>query len=99
MKKIITLLIGIFCVLAVSAQVTPSGNGFIEQFDYPDGTVFDDVEYEGIWIEWPIDGTVVDPTYGQFIASSPTICPCSKPSIEAASGSGILEESWIFVHR
>ncbi len=55
MKKFITLFFGIFCVLAVNAQITPSGNGFLEKFDYPDGTVFDDVTYEGAWMEWPAD--------------------------------------------
>jgi hypothetical protein len=60
MKKIITLFLGLFCVLSLNAQITPSGNGFLEAFDYEDGTTFDDVIYEGVWMEWPADvGAVV----------------------------------------
>jgi len=52
MKKLFTLSIAFFCVVAINAQITESGNGFLERFDYPDGTVYDDVAYEGIGAEW-----------------------------------------------
>ena len=56
MKKLFTLIIAIFCAVAINAQMTESGNGFSEDFDYPDGTVYDDVPYADIgaeWGEWP----------------------------------------------
>ena len=52
MKKLFTLIIAILCVVAINAQMTESGNGFSEDFDYPDGTVFDDVPYADIGAEW-----------------------------------------------
>jgi len=57
MKKLFTLSIAIFCVVAINAQlsesgISESGNGFLERFDYPDGTVYDSVAYEGIGAEW-----------------------------------------------
>lgn len=52
MKKLFTLSIAIFCVVAIQAQMTESGNGFAETFSYPDGTVYDSVAYEGIGAEW-----------------------------------------------
>jgi len=59
MKKLFTLSIAIFCAVAINAQVTESGNGFLEMFDYPDGTVYDSVAYEGIGAEWP-DSSVIE---------------------------------------
>ena len=52
MKKLFTLSIAIFCAIAINAQMTESGNGFSEDFDYPDGTVYDDVPYDSIGAEW-----------------------------------------------
>jgi len=52
MKKLFTLSIAIFCVVALNAQLSESGNGFAETFDYPDGTIYDSVAYEGIGAEW-----------------------------------------------
>jgi hypothetical protein len=53
MKKLFTLIIGIFCVIALSAQgITLSGNGFWDYFEYPDGTVYEDVPYDSIGAEW-----------------------------------------------
>jgi hypothetical protein len=53
MKKLFTLSIAIFCVVAINAQgPTESGNGFLEEFEYPDSTVYEDVPYEGIGAEW-----------------------------------------------
>jgi hypothetical protein len=52
MKKLFTLSIAIFCVVAINAQLTESGNGFLELFDYPDSTIYDSVAYEGIGAEW-----------------------------------------------
>ena len=61
MKKLFTLFLVISCVLYVNAQITESGNGFKETFDYPDGTVFDSVTYEdGLWVEWPENSSVQD---------------------------------------
>ena len=59
MKKLFTLSIAIFCVVAINAQITESGNGFAETFSYDDGTVYEDVAYEGIGAEWP-DGSVIE---------------------------------------
>ena len=59
MKKLFTLSIAIFFALAINAQgLTESGNGFLERFEYPDGTVYDSVPYDGIgaeWGEWAFD--------------------------------------------
>jgi hypothetical protein len=55
MKKLFTLLLTILCAVVLNAQISGSGNGFMETFDYPDGTVYDDVTYEGVYIEWPAD--------------------------------------------
>ncbi len=52
MKKLFTLSIAIFCVVAINAQMSESGNGFVETFSYEDGTVYEDVAYEGIGAEW-----------------------------------------------
>ncbi len=52
MKKLFTLSIAIFCVVAINAQMTESGNGFSEDFNYADGTVYDDVAYDSIGAEW-----------------------------------------------
>jgi hypothetical protein len=53
MKKLFTLTIAIFCAVAINAQgLTESGNGFYDKFDYPDGTVYDDVPYDLIGAEW-----------------------------------------------
>ncbi len=52
MKKLFTLSIAIFCAVAINAQLSESGNGFLELFDYPDGTVYDSVAYVGIGAEW-----------------------------------------------
>ena len=60
MKKLFTLSIAIFCALAVNAQMTESGNGFVETFSYPDGTVYEDVAYEGIGAEWPDSSVIAD---------------------------------------
>lgn len=64
MKKLFTLIIAIFCVVAINAQgVSGTGNGFHDKFDYPDGTVYDDVPYADIgaeWGEWELeDETIV----------------------------------------
>ncbi|MEJ2594236.1 MAG: T9SS type A sorting domain-containing protein [bacterium] len=59
MKKLFTLSMAMFCFVAIIAQPTESGNGFLETFDYPDGTVYEDVAYEGIGAEWP-DGSVIE---------------------------------------
>ena len=62
MKKLFTLSIAIFCVVAVNAQLSESGNGFSETFSYPDGTVYDSVAYEGIgaeWGEWEVEGDTI----------------------------------------
>ena len=63
MKKLFTLSIAIFCALAVNAQVSESGNGFLERFDYPDSTVYDSsIAYEGIeaeWGEWEVEGDTI----------------------------------------
>lgn len=59
MKKLFTLFVVISSGLYVYAQITDSGNGFKETFDYPDGTVYDSVTYEdGLFIEWPENSTV-----------------------------------------
>jgi len=34
-------------------------NGFLEAFDYPDGTVYDDVTYD-VYVEWPESSSVQD---------------------------------------
>jgi len=62
MKKLFTLSIVIFCVVALNAQFTETGNGFLERFDYPDGTVYDDVVYEGIGAEWPAGAVIENST-------------------------------------
>ena len=59
MKKLFTLSIAICCVVAINAQMTESGNGFAETFTYEDGTIYEDVAYEGIGAEWP-DGSVIE---------------------------------------
>jgi hypothetical protein len=62
MKKLFTLSIAIFCAVALMAQPSASGNGFAETFDYPDGTVYDDVPYESIgaeWGEWETEGNLI----------------------------------------
>ena len=59
MKKLFTLIIAILCAVAINAQMSGSGNGFAETFDYDDGTVYEDVAYEGIGAEWP-DGAVIE---------------------------------------
>ena len=57
MKKLFTLFIVISCVLSLNAQITESGKGFKETFDYPDST--DYVDYgEGLFVEWP-EGSIV----------------------------------------
>gem|GEM_PF-6037681 len=59
MKKLFTLSIAIFCAVAINAQITESGNGFMETFDYADGTVAGDVTYgERLSSEWPEGATV-----------------------------------------
>lgn len=60
MKKLFTLSIAIFCVVAVNAQLSESGNGFSETFSYPDGTVYDSVAYEGIGAEWGDTAVIED---------------------------------------
>jgi len=59
MKKLFTLSIAIFCAAVINAQMSGSGNGFADNFDYADGTVYEDVAYEGIAAEWP-DGAVIE---------------------------------------
>jgi len=59
MKKLFTLSIAIFCAVAINAQMTESGNGFAETFTYDNGTVYEDVAYEGIGAEWG-DGSVIE---------------------------------------
>ena len=62
MKKLFTLSIAIFCVIAINAQLTESGNGFREMFDYADSTVYDDVPYDSLgaeWGEWEVEGDTV----------------------------------------
>jgi len=63
MKRLFTLSIAIFCVVAINAQgITSSGNGFWDEFTYPDGTVYDDVPYDSIgaeWGEWVVAGDTV----------------------------------------
>lgn len=59
MKKLFTLSIAIFCAVAINAQMSESGNGFSETFTYDDGTVYEDVAYEGIGAEWP-DGAAIE---------------------------------------
>jgi len=59
MKKLFTLFLIISCVLSLNAQITESGKGFKETFDYPDST--DYVDYgEGLFVEWPEGSTVQD---------------------------------------
>ena len=45
MKKLFTLFTALLCVFTIYAQVTESGFGFNESFDYDHGTVFDEVTY------------------------------------------------------
>jgi len=59
MKKLFTLSIAFFYVVAINAQVSESGNGFAKTFTYEDSTVYDDVAYEGIGAEWP-DGSFIE---------------------------------------
>lgn len=59
MKKLFTLSLAISCALMINAQLTESGNGFLETFDYEDGTVIDDVTYEGLSSEWPEESSVM----------------------------------------
>lgn len=54
MKKLFTLCFAIFLAFALNAQLTNSGNGFKEMFDYTDGTVLSEVTYEGLTVEWPV---------------------------------------------
>ena len=70
MKKLFTLSIAIFCALAVNAQMTESGNGFVETFSYPDGTVYEDVAYEGIGAEWPDSSVIADGMLSWYLPDS-----------------------------
>ena len=61
MKKLFTLFFAISFMLSMNAQITESGNGFKETFDYPDEATFDSVTYEdGLWVEWPENSSVQD---------------------------------------
>ena len=71
MKKLFTLGIAIFCVVAINAQgITLSGNGFWDSFEYPDGTVYDDVPYDSIGAEWPDSSFITDGKLEFFLADS-----------------------------
>jgi len=48
MKKLFTLLMMLSCILVVNAQVTESGNGFKETFDYDPGMDFNDLLIDGV---------------------------------------------------
>jgi len=41
-------------------KVSGSGNGFADNFDYDDATVYEDVAYEGIEAEWPEEAVIED---------------------------------------
>ncbi|MCK5102300.1 MAG: hypothetical protein KAR17_05780, partial [Cyclobacteriaceae bacterium] len=71
MKKLFTLSIAILCVVAINAQgITESGNGFWDYFDYPDGTVYEDVAYDSIAAEWPDSSFITDGKLEFFLADS-----------------------------
>jgi len=66
MKKLFTLSMAILCAVALNAQMSASGNGFAETFDYPDGTIYDSVAYEGIgaeWGEWEVEADSIQLAY------------------------------------
>lgn len=59
MKKLFTLIIAIFCAVAINAQVTGSGNGFAETFTYENGYTFVEGQYGEVGAEWP-EGSVIE---------------------------------------
>lgn len=60
MKKLFTLSIAIFSIVAVNAQLTETGNGFLEEFEYPDSTYYEEVPYVGLEAEWGDTSIVYD---------------------------------------
>jgi hypothetical protein len=48
MKKLFTLLMMLSCIFVVGAQVTESGNGFLEMFNYDPEMDFNDLLIEGV---------------------------------------------------
>ena len=48
MKKLFTLLMMLSCILLVNAQVTESGNGFLETFNYDPEMDFNDLLIAGV---------------------------------------------------
>ena len=70
MKKLFTLSIAIFCAVAMNAQLSESGNGFLERFDYPDGTIYDSVAYEGVGAEWGDTSVIEDGKLKWYLADA-----------------------------
>jgi len=61
MKKLFTLSIAFFCVVAINAQgLTETGNGFLDEFIYPDSTYYEEVPYIGFEAEWGDTSIVYD---------------------------------------